>query len=232
MSSLHGSKNRDGDNSECLVSILGSHSLSNDLASYFIKKEMGLPCSCCTQLEAILDTLHSTVTINLILIDLMGQNIDSLFSDLAAMNSNLLHRAHTAFFNVPKSKKIEERALRAGVRGVFYEDDSKEHLVKGIRAIIEGELWVSRQVLSRYVIKNNSSDIIQSDGGSNGTNKLTDREVEVLALITIGASNEDIAEKLFISPHTVKTHLYNIFKKINVNNRFQAALWSAKNLIS
>ena len=61
-------------------------------------------------------------------------------------------------------------------------------------------------------------------------NGLSQREMEVLALVSLGTKNEDIAEKLFISPHTVKTHLYHIFKKINVPNRLQAALWAAKNL--
>jgi DNA-binding CsgD family transcriptional regulator len=59
---------------------------------------------------------------------------------------------------------------------------------------------------------------------------LTERETEVIALLSIGASNEEIAEKLCVSPFTIKTHLYNIFKKVGVPNRFQAALWAAKNL--
>jgi DNA-binding CsgD family transcriptional regulator len=59
---------------------------------------------------------------------------------------------------------------------------------------------------------------------------LTPREVEILAMVAVGAKNEEIAEKLYISPHTVKTHIYNIFKKIDVPNRLQAALWAASNL--
>ena len=59
---------------------------------------------------------------------------------------------------------------------------------------------------------------------------LTHREAEILTLLSIGSSNDDIADKLFISPNTVKTHLYRVFRKIKVPNRFQAALWAAKNL--
>ena len=59
---------------------------------------------------------------------------------------------------------------------------------------------------------------------------LTKREVEILKMVAIGAKNEVIADDLCISPNTVKTHIYNIFKKINVPNRLQAALWVAKNL--
>ncbi|MFW6139166.1 MAG: response regulator transcription factor, partial [Spirochaetota bacterium] len=64
------------------------------------------------------------------------------------------------------------------------------------------------------------------------TYHLTSREIEILTLIAIGKRNEEIAEKLFISPHTVKTHLYNIFKKINVSDRLQAAFWAAHHLKS
>ena len=49
-------------------------------------------------------------------------------------------------------------------------------------------------------------------------------------MISTGAKNEEIAAELYISPNTVKTHIYNIFKKIDVPNRLQAVLWAAKNL--
>ena len=59
---------------------------------------------------------------------------------------------------------------------------------------------------------------------------LTEREMEILKVLTSGAKNEEIANKLFISPHTVKTHLYTIYRKIQVNNRLQAVIWANKNL--
>lgn len=61
--------------------------------------------------------------------------------------------------------------------------------------------------------------------------KLTQREREVLCLVANGITNRDIAEKLFISHHTVKSHVVHIFNKLGVNDRTQAAVWAAKNNI-
>jgi len=59
---------------------------------------------------------------------------------------------------------------------------------------------------------------------------LTRREMEILTVLASGAKNAEIASKLYISSHTVKTHLYAIYKKINVSNRLQAVLWAGENL--
>ncbi len=60
---------------------------------------------------------------------------------------------------------------------------------------------------------------------------LTPREMQILRLLTEGDSNPVISEKLSISPHTVKSHVINIMKKINVNNRTQAAVWAVQNRV-
>jgi DNA-binding CsgD family transcriptional regulator len=58
---------------------------------------------------------------------------------------------------------------------------------------------------------------------------LTAREKEILSLLSSGLINRQIASRLGISPHTVKSHIYNIYKKINVTNRQQASLWFIEN---
>ena len=59
---------------------------------------------------------------------------------------------------------------------------------------------------------------------------MTEREQQVLSVIAKGATNQEISAHLKISQHTVKTHIYNIYQKINVPNRLQAALWASQNL--
>jgi DNA-binding CsgD family transcriptional regulator len=63
-----------------------------------------------------------------------------------------------------------------------------------------------------------------------GNKILSLRETKMLTLLAVGHTNREIAEKFDISLHTVTTHIYNIFQKINAPNRLQAALWAAKNL--
>ena len=69
-----------------------------------------------------------------------------------------------------------------------------------------------------------------ADGLPGEGENLTRRQKEILRLIAGGLSNREIADTLFISPHTVKTHLQNIFSKIKVKQRLQAALWAARHL--
>ena len=116
--------------------------------------------------------------------------------------------------------------MALGVKGVFYDQDPIERFAKGVSAVFNGELWVSREILTKYVMRNREEESISRQEEA----LLTTREVEILTMISAGAKNEEIAEKLHISPHTVKTHIYNIFKKINVPNRLQAALWAASHL--
>lgn len=133
-------------------------------------------------------------------------------------------------FNLDRHVGIEKKALEYGVHGFFYQDDPVETLLKGLAAVFGGELWVSRRKISDVILGNEFQFRRMQTGNHIYPHSLTRREVEVLGLLTLGASNDVIAEKLFISPHTVRTHLNHTFRKINVTSRLEASIWASKNL--
>ncbi|WP_136254733.1 LuxR C-terminal-related transcriptional regulator [Onishia niordana] len=112
------------------------------------------------------------------------------------------------------------------LQGVFYRNDSLLLTCKGISRLIEGDLWMSRTLMARLInfYRQQQRNAYRPVCG------LTHREMEIISLLSSGASNTDIADKLFVSEHTVKSHLYNIFKKIKVHNRIQAMNWARQNI--
>ena len=98
--------------------------------------------------------------------------------------------------------------------------------LKGVKTVIDGKLWLSRDIMTKCIFEDTGKD----KSAKSLVENLSQRQIEVLALVAVGATNDEIADKLCISPHTVKNHLYSIFKKINVPNRVQAALWAVSNL--
>lgn len=119
--------------------------------------------------------------------------------------------------------EIEKAALTFGVRGFLYQNDTVETLLKAIDAVLAGEVWMTRKMFSQCLDS-------QHTFLSNKAADLTARELEILKILPKGHSNEMIAKALCISPHTVKTHLSNIFKKINVHNRRLAVNWIDEHL--
>ncbi len=118
-------------------------------------------------------------------------------------------------------EKVE--LVKLGIRGFFSRDLSSEKLEKALPQVKKGEIWVSRSVsnLSLKDMASYKSSILLTDKNLFG---LTEREKEILRTMILGLKNKAIAEKLFISEKTVKTHINRIFKKLRVTNRTQAIL--------
>ena len=113
-------------------------------------------------------------------------------------------------------------AIRAGALSYILKDIKMEELAEVIRRAFRGEATLHPRVASR---------IIQELRGSrarelNPFTELTNREMEVLRLIANGSSNSEIAEQLVISEHTVKGHVSNIFSKLHLADRTQAAVYA------
>ena len=116
------------------------------------------------------------------------------------------------------------KSLKAGAKGYVSKDSSVSDLTKAIKAVHQGELWIERKLMSRFFDQEAMAD---SKGGNphGGTKEgLTPREREVLHFLATGCTNKEIAQDLFISEKTVKTHLSSIFRKLKVTRRLQAIL--------
>lgn len=118
------------------------------------------------------------------------------------------------------------RAVEIGVNGYVLKDSDSDVLIKAIRSIYKGESYIQPNMASLLFKKINGELDNQIKHS-----KLTKREVEVLKLITQGLLNKEIANQLCISEKTVKNHVSNIFKKIEVSDRTQAAVYAIKNNI-
>ena len=97
-----------------------------------------------------------------------------------------------------------------------------------IRVRIPGVMVRNSKDRTTINFNGNSRQVLSAELSGVSSNVLTTREKEILDKIAQGSRNKDIADELYISLHTVKTHIYNIFKKIDVSNRIQAVLWKAK----
>ena len=110
-------------------------------------------------------------------------------------------------------------AIDAGAKGYLLKDASREDLFQSVRAVHRGESLIEPGVAAR-VLDRLAQMSRQARGG--GPQVLSEREMEVLRLMAAGAANKNIASDLAISESTVKTHVTNIFQKLEVNHRTEA----------
>ncbi|MBN1848091.1 MAG: response regulator transcription factor [Deltaproteobacteria bacterium] len=195
--------------------------------------------------EAVCRTIHDEKSIQIAgetdnihdVVDLIRQyHADIFLLDSALITTDIAELTHFIKEQNPSTRTLvladhpdEDMIfhfLRAGVKGYISKDTGIASLVKAIDRVHQGELWVERKFLFRYIEH-------ESDKGSGNDRSrhrtypaLTAREEEVLRCLTLGHTNKEIAEKLFIAEKTVKTHLNNIFKKLNVTHRIQAILYA------
>ena len=209
------------------IYIVGHRRVHNELLSSFLEERIGAECLIVkTTRDLTVPTDEGGYSPRLVLLDCLGNDPVSLWEEFEAETNAIFSRDYVVLFNVSPGMGFEDKALMQGARGFFYVQDNIEQFERGILAIYAGELWVSRKIMTDYILEHRRPLLpLETDGTG-----LTKRESEILGTIAEGASNEEVAEKFFISPHTVKSHLYNIFKKVGVSNRLQAALWARRNL--
>jgi LuxR family transcriptional regulator of csgAB operon len=207
------------------VYVVGNQHLQNALLTEFLGKE-SIPSVAVKTVGQVDEAQLGQVEQNLFLVDFHSVDVNDVISHLLDTDKRLDSDILIGVFNVDDEEALARLAGLPMVNGGFLHDCPQGLLTKGIKAIFEGELWFPRKVLQQYLVK---SRAFNKTFARNEVN-LTDREIEVLKVMATGAKNSDIANVLSLSPHTIKTHIYNIFKKINASNRLQAVNWAQENL--
>ncbi len=154
--------------------------------------------------------------------DILIIEILSPTTDLAAVSRLREHIPDTKFLLVSDAadEEFQIRAIRAGAQGCVSKRSEPFVLERALKIVGQGEIWLGHQVVTRLIgrlMKSQDRDE-QVPGG------LTQREWEILALVANGYRNKEIAGRLFVSENTVKTHLYTIYRKLQVSTRLGAAL--------
>ena len=116
------------------------------------------------------------------------------------------------------------KAVDIGVNGYLLKDSESAELKKAILAVVNGEDYIQPSLIPVL-----NSKMLDRDSDSSKIESLTRRELEVLKMLSYGTYNKEIAEQLNISERTVKNHVSNIFKKIGVTDRTQAAVFAIRN---
>ncbi|HEY9059664.1 MAG TPA: response regulator transcription factor [Pseudobacteroides sp.] len=121
------------------------------------------------------------------------------------------------------------KTIQLGAEGYVLKDAEASVLIEAIRTVSEGNSYIQPNMTSELVRE--FTRISTHSRSKEEENVLTSREIEVIGLIAEGLINKEIAKKLYISEKTVKNHVSNIFKKLNVSDRTQAAIYAFKHNI-
>ena len=115
-------------------------------------------------------------------------------------------------------------ALDNGANGYILKDSGSGELIKAIRAVYSGERYIQPNLIPTL-----NARLLKREDDNDKTKEITRREKQILVNIALGRSNKDIAEEFDISERTVKNHITSLFKKIDVSDRTQAAVFAIRN---
>ncbi|WP_299685785.1 LuxR C-terminal-related transcriptional regulator [uncultured Vibrio sp.] len=146
------------------------------------------------------------------------------------LNLHVMWKNHEIIlFNVPQPLPTSELLGYGVLKGLFYQTVAKDKIAHGLQQIVDGENWLPRKVTNQLLFY--YRNIVNINTTPTNVD-LTIRELQVIRCLQSGSSNIQIADDLFISEFTVKSHLYQIFRKLAVKNRVQAIAWANQNLLA
>lgn len=156
---------------------------------------------------------------DVVLMDIRMPELDGIAATAAITKNERLADVRILVLTTFDLDQYVYDALRAGAAGFLLKDTAPQQLLDAIRIVADGDALIAPAITRRLIAEFASRP--DPSNNSELLNALTDREVEVLAVVGKGHNNGEIAEALFISPHTAKTHVSRIMTKLGARDRTQ-----------
>src|SRR5437879_5517889 len=173
---------------------------------------------------------------DILLLDLKMPGLDGLTALQKLQNSRTKTKVIVLTASEDKNQFVQ--AMKFGTCGIVLKQTATELLIKSIRKVHAGEIWLDSHttaaVIRQFVANDEAPVTVQFLPPAPPTRErerspLSQREREIVALVAQGFKNKEMAEKMFISEQTVKNHLHNIFDKLGVSDRLELALYAIHN---
>ena len=141
-------------------------------------------------------------------------------------------RARILVLTGVRDAATHQQAAQLGAMGVVLKEDAADRLLKAIEKVYQGEAWLDRLTIGNLLWQMSSHDKESLDPQKKKISTLTERERQVIVLISEGLKNKQIAERLFISPTTVTHHLSSIYSKLAVSDRLELVVYAFANKLA
>ena len=171
---------------------------------------------------------------DILLLDLKMPGLDGL-STLQRLQA-VRNKTRVIVLTASDDKNEFVQAMKLGTSGIVLKQTATELLIKSIRKVHAGEIWLDSHttaaVIRQFVSEEQQQTApppTQAPQRERERSPLSQREREIVALVAQGFKNKEMAEKMFISEQTVKSHLHNIFDKLGVSDRLELALYAIHN---
>src|SRR4051794_7494473 len=172
---------------------------------------------------------------DILLLDLKMPGLDGL-ATLQRLQA-VRNKTRVIVLTASDDKNEFVQAMKLGTSGIVLKQTATELLIKSIRKVHAGEIWLDSHTTAaviRQFVANDEAPApppmpAPSAPRERERSPLSQREREIVALVAQGFKNKEMAEKMFISEQTVKNHLHNIFDKLGVSDRLELALYAIHN---
>jgi DNA-binding NarL/FixJ family response regulator len=185
-------------------------------------KVVGEAAKCDEALEAAAREIPDVVLLDL---DLGGSSGLDIIPQLVSLHE----RVRVLILTGVHEPELHRRAIRLGDNGIVMKAQAREMLIKAIRSVSHGEVWIDRgttAILFQEARRGSEGQRLDTEAARIAS--LTPREREVVALIAQGFGTARIAKDLFISENTVRNHLASIFSKLMVSDRLEMATYAVR----